>query len=228
MDSAHVEPGRTPRIRVSTRSGSVDVETTTPDTIEVSGGRIHHGALSGEFEVKARGWSRVVLRCPEGSDIIVGTHSGAVDIQGRLGRVSVTTSDGGIKLARADRADLRGGRGDIDVGSCDELRIRFGSGTVRVGATRDAEIAIANGRVEVEDGGRVRVKAANGNVTAKVSGDTRIETIAGKVHVAVSDGLKPSVRYRSFHGSRRNDCPEGDDLRVNIQTISGDIEVVPA
>ena len=52
--------------------------------------------------------------------------------------------------------------------------------------------------------------------------------ISGKVRVAVRGGLKPSVRYATISGRRRNECPEGNDLRVTVRSVSGDIEVVPA
>jgi DUF4097 and DUF4098 domain-containing protein YvlB len=170
----------------------------------------------------------VSVRCPEGSSLIVGTASGAVDLSGKLGDVRVTTGSGAVTLGEAARADLRLASAPVQVGKCEGLRIHSASGDVRIGSGGDVEIALLSGKIEVGDVRKVRVRAASAPVSLGVRGDTEVETISGRVRVAVARGLRPLVRSRSLSGRRRNTCPEGNDLQVLIRTISGDIEVVPA
>jgi DUF4097 and DUF4098 domain-containing protein YvlB len=160
--------------------------------------------------------------------VIIGTSSGAVELSGRLGGVHVTTSSGTIRLGEAAQADLRVASGRAEVGHCERLRIQAGSGDVNVQYAGEVEISAASGRVKVEDGRRVRVRAASAAVDVRVRGDTAVQTISGKVRVAVAPGLSPSVHCRSLSGKRRTECPEGHDLEVKVQTVSGDIEVVEA
>ena len=56
----------------------------------------------------------------------------------------------------------------------------------------------------------------------------RIETISGRVDVSVPGGLRPSVRSRTLAGRTENHCPPGEDLKLSIQTVRGDIDVRPA
>jgi DUF4097 and DUF4098 domain-containing protein YvlB len=194
-----------------------------------SPGRIKPGDKAGEFLVEPeRSSGRVVLRCPENSNLIVGTSSGAVELHGRFGDVRVTTTSGSVHLENATRADLRLSSGKAQVDRCGMLRVQTASGDVRIGTCGDVEVAVANGRIEVGEANKVRAKTANGSVSVNVRGDAAIETISGKVRVGVAPGLHPSVRTRSLHGRTKNECPPGEDLQILVRTVNGDIEVVSA
>jgi hypothetical protein len=51
--------------------------------------------------------------------------------------------------------------------------------------------------------------------------------MSGSVRVAVPQGIRPSTRLRSLAGRPRCDCPEGEDCRITVKSLSGKIEVVP-
>ena len=72
------------------------------------------------------------------------------------------------------------------------------------------------------------IRAANGRAYREGprSHEDRDEFWEGQVSIAT--GLRPSVRSHSLSGHRRNECLEGNDVNVSVQTVSGDIEIVPA
>jgi DUF4097 and DUF4098 domain-containing protein YvlB len=229
MQSIEVPSGSPPTIRVSTRSGRVDVRALPGNTVTLeTGGRIEIGGDGRVLVTPDSSSKRVGITCPEASDLIVGTSSGSVDLTGRLGAVHVTTGSGTVRLAEATKADLRVASGRAEVGRCERLRVQAGSGDVSVQSAGDVEISAASGRVHIEDARQVKVRAASARVDVCVRGDTAVQTISGKVRIAVAPGLSANVRCRSLSGKRRTECPEGNDLQVQVQTVSGDIEVVEA
>jgi hypothetical protein len=229
MQSIEVQGDRSPVIRISTRSGRVQVRAVAGRAVTLeSAGQLEVAADGKVVVTPASGSSAVAVTCPEASDLIIGTLSGGVVLEGRLGSVHVTTLSGALRLGEAARADLRLASGRAEVGRCERLRVQTGSGEVKVGLAGEVEISAASGRVQVEDAGRVRVRSANGRVDVRVRGDTAVNTISGDVRVAVAPGLCPNVLCRSLSGTRKTDCPEGNDLEVRVQTVSGDIEVVEA
>jgi hypothetical protein len=58
-------------------------------------------------------------------------------------------------------------------------------------------------------------------------GEVSVQTMSGSVRVAVPPGVRPNARLRSLAGRPRLACERGDDCRVEVQSLSGSIEVVP-
>src|SRR3982074_1368850 len=86
-----------PTVRVTARSGSVEVTGEDRSDVVVTGARHAEGAADGSVEVKPRSGS-VAVRCPEGSDVIIGAASGDVELRGRLGHARVTVGSGSVSV----------------------------------------------------------------------------------------------------------------------------------
>ncbi len=219
-----------PLVRVGLRSGKLEVRAVEGAPLAVEGGgKLYPKGAAGEFViVAARLSSNLVLTCPPGTHLIAGSESGDIDMRGELGSVRITTASGKVSIEKAGRVDVRTGTGSVEVGACREVRVTTGTGKVTIGSAEQAEISSATGAVLVREAGRVSVRTAKAAIDVTVKGDTAVESLGGAVTIRVLGGLRPSARLRSLDGRMRNDCPAGDDIRVNVQTIKGDIQVVPA
>ncbi len=224
------DPSSRPSVRVNLRSGHLEIRAAEGASLAVEGKATLRGVSgAGEYEVVPDAPSaRIRLSCPSGTNFIIGTDSAGIEATGVLGNVRITTRSGKVKLAEAGQVDMRSGSGKIDVGTCREVRVRTGSGDVAIGKAGRADVSSASGKVYVNQVGRTQVQTATGAIEVRVRGDASIRSMSGSVSIGVLDGLKPAVRQRSISGKLRNDCPAGDDLRVEAQTVSGEIEVFPA
>ena len=75
--------------------------------------------------------SAVEVRVPEGTDLVIGTTSGRVTVEGRVGAVSVLTTSGRISIDRALSVDARTRSGRVHVGHAEGVcRIVSTSGTL--------------------------------------------------------------------------------------------------
>ena len=107
-DDALVAPGRA-RVRVSTHSGRVTV-TAEPrdDIVVVRGKRGETTSAADDVDVVLNASSSdVEVRCPVGTDVVVGSASGSVQLHGHLGAARVTTASGSIRVESVASADLR-------------------------------------------------------------------------------------------------------------------------
>jgi len=185
---------------------------------------------NGHFIIQG-GSKSLELRCPAGTDLVIGTLSGNVEVTGRAGAVLVGSASGSISVERALTADLRSLSGNVTVGACDgRCRVSTKSGRASVGRTGQTEVSTMSGSVSVASAtGDVRVKSASGRVEVGSDGrnDVAVSTMSGSVTVRLPDGVRPAARLRSLSGRPRCDCPAGDDCQVAVSTMSGKIEVVP-
>src|SRR5258707_1265092 len=110
--SVQIDP-HTP-IRVTSQSGAVVVtgEDRSDVLVESGGDRVVTGPAGVEIAGRS---DTVVVRCPAGTDVFVGSASGSVELRGRLGDARVTTESGGIAVEVATRVEARTGSGSIDV-----------------------------------------------------------------------------------------------------------------
>ena len=76
---------------------SVDARDVSPFTVETSS-------------------SAVEVRVPEGTDLVIGTTSGKVTVEGRVGAVAVVTSSGRVSIDHARSVDARTKSGRVHVG----------------------------------------------------------------------------------------------------------------
>ena len=215
-------------IRVTARSGRVKVTGEERGDVVVTGARDAKVKDDGEIEVKAKSGS-VEVRCPEGSDVIVGANSGRVELRGRLGYARVTVGSGSVLVDYVERLDARTGSGSFEVTECaGECRLKTGSGGIKLGQSGEADLASGSGAVEAELVEGAKVKAGSGKVDVGLVGPGRldIKALSGSVTVRVPRGSRPATRLKALSGDVQCECPDGGDGEIKVKTLSGNIQVV--
>lgn len=226
-----------PRLRLTTRSGRVTITAEERQDITIEAGLPSEPSIEVDergFVVlnSARGGSaRLEVRCPTGTDVVVGTASGRVELRGDFGEVRVTTASGNIEVDHAETLDLRSVSGSIDVARCAKrCRLQTTSGRATVGSAEDTDVSTVSGQVQLGIGrGNTRVRTASGRVElgTRGKGDVDVETLSGSVKVEVPASIRPAVELRSATGKRRCGCEAGLDCRITVSSMTGKIEVVP-
>ncbi len=179
------EPGG--RIVVSSRSGRVLISGEDRTDIEVDGASARHDD-AGVLTVKG-GSRSIEVRCPVGSDLVVGTSSATVKLRGLLGDVRVTTRSG-----------------SIDADEAATIEARSVSGRISIAATRQALVRVTSGRVDLRLGrsGSADVSAVSGSVSIKVPRGARpataLRSLTGAVD-ALPPGTDGSITVRTVSGS---------------------------
>ncbi len=173
----------------------------------------------------------IAVRCPTGTDVMVGTTSGAIELRGRLGSVSVTSASGRIGVAAAAEADLRTGSGKIEIDECaGHCRASTKNGAILVGATNAADIATVSGTVRIGlVAGTVDVRTVSGKVVLFSNGGGPIgaRTLSGSVTIHLPPGVRPDVRASDARWVHCR-CDEGDDVTIDVASMSGKVEIVPS
>ena len=186
-------PASTAVVRITTSSGAVRVTAEAERTecwssvpaLDVS-----------PFTVDG-GISAVELRVPEGTDLVIGTTSGKVTVEGRVGAISVLTRSGRISIDQARSVDARTTSARVHVGHADGVcRIVSASGRVTVDRCGAADAMSGSGRVVLADAhGHVRATSTSGRVSVAVAGahDVEAETVSGRIEVSYPVGVRPLV-----------------------------------
>jgi DUF4097 and DUF4098 domain-containing protein YvlB len=224
-------------LHLSTSSGRVTVTAEDRSDVLIESGsppadRIERDATGRiRFASPKGGSANLELRCPLGSDIVVGTISGAVTLRGQLGAVRATTVSGNVSVESAEELDVRSISGSIDVERASaRCRLQTKSGHAVCNTAADAQVSTLSGRIRLSaTTGKVHAQSVSGavDVGTAAKGEVTVQTISGSVHVAVPQGVRPSTRLRSISGRPRVDCPPGEDCEIRVQSMSGKIEVVP-
>jgi DUF4097 and DUF4098 domain-containing protein YvlB len=223
------------QLAVATSSGDVTVVGEARDDVEVGGVRrdrigsrlgVQVGPEGRIDVVPAKRSQDIEIRCPEGTDVMVGTTSGKVILEGRLGEARVTTVSGSVSAEEVENLDVRGVSGTVEVEECHgRCRIRAKSGTVRIERAGSVEVGTVSGTVEVGHvAGTVRIKGVSStiDVTAGGEGDVDVHSISGSVSIALPAGVRPDLHIHTF-GKVRRDVEEGHDCRVRVKSASGSV-----
>ena len=218
------------RLRITTVSGRVTVRAESGGEVVVGASGAVSETPDGDVEIRPRKPSdSVEVTCPSGSDVIIGTRSGSVELLGALGSVGITTVSGGIKVSAVAEADLRTVSGSVQLGEClGQCRVSTKSGRITVGTTRDAEISTVSGRVSIEDvSGSVDVRAVSGRVSigSAAQGPVRVSMVSGAVTIRLPRGVRPSVQAKGL-GVVQTVFEPGDDVAINVATVSGRVRLV--
>jgi len=223
-------------LRVQSRSGNIDVIGEPRDDVLVEGDRFHVDEADDGATLAVRtghsGSKSVTVRCPAGTDIVAGTQSGNVRMEGELGIVSVTTGSGRIEVQRADEADLRTGSGNITLTRCcGRCRMNSLSGKVAAGEVGAASAGTVSGSIVISRvAGSLKVRSVSGSIEAAVDGDgtIRVKTVSGRVRIEMPQGTGLDARFKTLSGHLRNPFPAGSDCHLEAMSVSGSIELVPA
>lgn len=220
------------RLRISAVSGGVRVTAEARPDVVVDRGGAAVATADGTFEIRPeRASNSVHVRCPAGADVIIGTRSGSVELKGHFGTVGITSQSGSIRVPVVAEADLRTVSGGVEVGACEgRCRVSTTSGRITVGATRDAEISTTSGVIGVDGAtGSVQVRSVSGTVTVGSSGEGPVHasTVSGSITIHLPSGVRPTVRSSGL-GKVRNGFEAGDDIVIDIASVSGTVRLVPA
>ncbi len=235
MDTQRIDLPVAVTLRLQSRAGRVHVIAEPRDDVEGETDDLNSFMEDdGKTLVirSGRGGSRpLTVRCPVDTDIAVGTQSGSVRLEGRLGIVRVTTMSGTVELQDAEEVDIRTMAGNIDVGTCrGRCRLNAISGKVSVAQADIASASTVSGSIRLERVlGDVRARSVSGSIDMSASGDSAIavKTVSGKVRIVLPQGTEPQTFFRT-RGHVTCDFPRGSDGRIDAASLSGSIEVVPA
>jgi DUF4097 and DUF4098 domain-containing protein YvlB len=221
------------RLRISNIAGRVEVVADDGDAeVVVTGGTQVMDHDEQVVEVQPIHPSQAIhVRCPTGTDVMVGTTSGAVKLQGSLGSVSVSSASGRIRVAAAAEVDLRTGSGKIEVDDCTgRCRASTKSGAVIVGSANAAEITTVSGKIRLGlVAGTIDVRTVSGSVTLMSSGAGPISarTLSGSVSISLPAGVHPEVLASDGRWVECR-CEAGDDVTIDVASLSGRVKIFPA
>ena len=185
--------------------------------------------MGGVLEIKAES-DGVTMHVPFDTDLVVGSHSGSVELLGRLGSVRITTRSGRVEVEDCASVDVRTVGGRVEIGTVrGEGRVISGSGRVTIGRIDGPlHVATVSGRIEVaEAAAPVRANTVNGRVDIGMSAaaDARADSVSGRVTIDLPDGVHPKTSLMSVSGRCVCETEEGDDCCVTGRTVSGRITV---
>jgi DUF4097 and DUF4098 domain-containing protein YvlB len=214
-------------VRITSRSGRVRVIGEARSDVVADGVSIvdHHG----QREVRC-GSKAIEVRVPVGTDLVVGTSSGAVELQGDLGHVGVTTVSGRVTVEQVSSIDARTKSGRVEVQtSAGAVRLKTGSSSIRIDqAAGEVWVASISGKVQIKEAqGLASVRTVSGNVELGLSGagEALLETVSGTMRITVPAGVHPTARLTSVSGKQRVECETGDDVAITARSVSGDLLV---
>ena len=224
-------------LHLSTSSGRVTVTAEERSDVVIDAGapsadRIERDATGRvRFASPNGGSASIELRCPLGSDVVVGTIAGHVTLRGAFGAVRVTTVSGNVAVQLAEELDVRSISGSIDVERCSgRCRLQTKSGHAVCHTAADAQVSTLSGRIRLDETtGKVQAQTVSGavEVGTAAKGDVTVQTLSGSVRVAVPRDVHPATHLRTITGRPRVECSAGEDCEIRVHSMSGKIEIVP-
>jgi DUF4097 and DUF4098 domain-containing protein YvlB len=211
-------------VRISSLSGRVavvaeeraDVSVSGEATVDHEDQRVTVSATSSKLEV----------RVPHGTDLVIGAASGRVRVKGPVGDVAVTTESGRIDIEAAESVDARTSSAKIIVGSAaNRCRLKTKSGTIKVGSCCDAVATTTSGRITIDAAsGPVHAHCVSGRIDVGLSEaqDVDAETVSGRINISLPSGV------RAHHASHRavgNEPPPGCDCTIAARSVSGRVNI---
>jgi DUF4097 and DUF4098 domain-containing protein YvlB len=217
------------RVNIRTRSGRVNVVAAEGAGFSVTGANVEYDADGSVLITGAKhGANRVEVQCATGTDLIIGTLSGHVEVRGRSGDTRVTTRSGRIDVEHASKVDVRTGSGHVTIGVCDgSCHVVTKSARVNIGRAGSVDVAGMSGHVEIDEADHAIIRTMSGRVDLGTKSDGRVEvrTLSGKVHVAVPRARRPATQLKSLAGRVHCECEVGNDGEIDVATTSGAISV---
>jgi DUF4097 and DUF4098 domain-containing protein YvlB len=218
------------RLKIHSRSGHVRVTAEVGATLDVQGGNVEvHDDGTTEVRAAKGGSKALEVRVPAGTDVVIGTASGSIELEGPLGEVWVSSHSGRIEVEEVRQLDARTKSGSVKVHSCEgECRVWVASGSIRIGRAGKASLAGVSGSIHGDEVDAADVKTVSGTVELGSSGGPgriAVHSVSGTVKVTVPRTMAPATRLKSISGTVQCDAPRGHDGEISIKTVSGTIQV---
>ncbi len=214
-------------MRITSASGRIRVIGEARPDVTVEGAPMvtHHGT-----QIVLGKSRKIEVRVPAGTDVVVGTLSGTVELRGELGNVRITTGSGDVTAEQVASIDARTKSGRVEVHeSLGAVRVKTASSAIHVeSAAGEVRIASVSGKVEVKEArGEASVRTVSGNADLGLGAGAVaiVETVSGKMRITVPSGVHPAARLTSISGKRQVDCDPGDDVEITARSVSGDLLV---
>ncbi|MET0661890.1 MAG: hypothetical protein ABWZ42_02040 [Ilumatobacteraceae bacterium] len=169
---------------------------------------------------------RIVVRVPLGADVVIGTTTARVEVEGPVGQLAIVTKSGRVSVADATSVDIRTSSARVDVGrTSDECCVRTSSGRVEIGACGSADVTTKSGRIVVQAAnGPVKAHCVSGRVEVGLMApeDVAAETVSGRIHVTVPHGVAVTT---NDDRSLLTAWPGGAEANITARTVSGRVDV---
>lgn len=170
--------------------------------------------------------SRLEVYVPVDTDVVVGTTTGRIQVNGRVGHLAVVTESGRVEVDAAASVDIRTESSRVEVGEVTGVcRIRSTSGKVEVESCGDADIAGRSGRIELlRVDGEVEAHSVSGRIELAMASvhDVHAETVTGRIEVSLPKG---TVAFRPPESARGTLPPPGTDCTVFAKSTTGRVVV---
>jgi Putative adhesin len=182
------------------------------------------------------------IRCPEGAELDCTTASANLKASGRLGDVEAKSASGDVSVDAVTALRVQSASGDVRAAVVDgEARIQTVSGDVRLGPVMGAITAtLVSGDFQADEGqSDVAVKTVSGDqrVDAVRQGQIKLQSVSGDVRLGVRPGTRLQIDASSTSGDissefdvtdRPSEQPSGLEARLQVKTVSGDVDIVRA
>ncbi|GAA4447803.1 DUF4097 family beta strand repeat-containing protein [Phytohabitans houttuyneae] len=208
-------------------------------TVEMHGDTLTVSAPDGGWLARHPAALLITIRVPLDSRLRLKTASADAACRGRFSAVDATGASGDIYVEHVTGdAKVKIASGDVTAGRVDgELQVSGAAGDVtaqHVGGPIDT--SVASGSIEIGSAGAgVKAKTASGHVRigAARRGTVKVRTASGDVAVGVRTGTGVWLDLGTLSGRTTNDLDmtggdgggSGHELSVEVQTVSGDIEI---
>jgi DUF4097 and DUF4098 domain-containing protein YvlB len=214
------------RLTIAARSGSIVVRSAPGAEVSAKGADVRREP-DGSFRIDG-GSHSLDVTCPDGADLILGTSSGKVRIEGRFGDVRVTSASGSLRIDSVATLDVRMRSGSVGVGSCaGDCHVVATSGRIEIGRAGRIDVGGRSGSISVQSsaGGRVGTTSGHIEVGLDVAADLEVRAVSSTIDIDVAPGIAPTLDLRSRTGHVRGDVREGNDCVISAHTVSGSITV---
>ena len=163
----------------------------------------------GRFGFLSRGPElQVAIRCPEGADLGLATHSADLEARGRMGDVTVKSASGDVSVGDAGALSVATASGDVVAGAITgTVTVKGASGDVGIRSIGGpGTITTVSGDVSVgptEEA--IAVNTVSGDVELEATGaGVRVTAVSGDVSVATRPGLALWIDAQSVSGTMRS------------------------
>ena len=184
----------------------------------------------------------VKIVCPAGAELDCSSASADFSATGRLGEVQVKTASGDVSVEQAAKLRVQSASGDVRADSVDgEARIQTVSGDVRLGSVAGvASATLVSGDLAIDEAGSdLSGKTVSGDqrIGAIRQGEIKLQSVSGDVRLGVRPGTRLRIDASSTSGAissefdvkdRPSEEPSGTEARLQIKTVSGDVEITRA